>query len=64
MIIGIIDSMLQKPDLKDEKIITCLVNEYGLSVDKIAFLPPGADMNTAVYRVEADDETSYFVKLR
>jgi len=56
--------MLQKPDLKDEKIITCLENEYGLSVDKIAFLPPGAELNTAVYRAVADDESPYFVKLR
>ena len=56
--------MLEKPDLKDEKIITCLKNEYGLMVDKIAFLPLGADLNTAVYRVVANDETVYFVKLR
>ena len=56
--------MLEKPDLKDEKIVTCLKNEYGLSVDKIVFLPLGADQRSAVYRVEADDETPYFVKLR
>ena len=56
--------MLEKPDLKDEKIITCLKNEYGLRVDKIVFLPIGADQWSAVYRVEADDETPYFVKLR
>jgi hypothetical protein len=40
--------MLQKPDLKDEKIIACLKNEYGLRVDKIAFLPLGDDINKAV----------------
>ena len=56
--------MLEKPDLKDGKIITCLKNEYGLSVDKISFLPLGADLNTAVYRAVTDDETLYFVKLR
>ena len=56
--------MLEKPDLKDEKIITCLQNEYGLSVVQIAFLPLGADLNTAVYRVVADGEMPYFVKLR
>jgi spectinomycin phosphotransferase len=56
--------MLEKPDVKDEKIITCLKYEYGLSIDKIAFLPLGADLNTAVYRAVADDETPYFVKLR
>jgi spectinomycin phosphotransferase len=56
--------MLEKPDLKDERIITCLQDEYGLSVVQIAFLPLGADQNTAVYRVVADDEMPYFVKLR
>ena len=31
---------------------------------EIAFLPLGADLNTAVYRVVADDATPYFLKLR
>lgn len=56
--------MLEKPELKDEKIIACLKTEYGLSVEKIAFLPLGADLNTAVYRVVTNDETVYFLKLR
>jgi len=56
--------MLEKPELKDEKIIQFLSKEYGLSVDNIAFLPLGADLNTAVYRAVAKDGTVYFVKLR
>jgi len=56
--------MLGKPKLKDEKIINSLKNEYGLSVEKITFLPLGADLNTAVYRVVTNDETVYFLKLR
>lgn len=56
--------MLEKPELKDEKIINCLKTEYRLSVEKIAFLPLGADLNTAVYRVVTNDETVYFLKLR
>ncbi|MBE3139763.1 MAG: aminoglycoside phosphotransferase family protein, partial [Thermoplasmata archaeon] len=56
--------MLEKPELKDEKIIDCLKTEYGLSVEQIAFLPLGADLNTAVYRVVTNDETVYFLKLR
>src|SRR3990172_9193385 len=56
--------MLEKPDLHDEKIIACLQDEYGLPVVQVAFLPLGADLNTAVYRAVADDETPYFVKLR
>jgi len=56
--------MLEKPELKDEEIITCLRDEYGLSVGKISFLPLGADLNTAVYRAITNDGTAYFVKLR
>lgn len=56
--------MLEKPDLQDEKIITCLQDEYGLAVAQLTFLPIGADPNTAVYRAATTDETAYFVKLR
>jgi spectinomycin phosphotransferase len=56
--------MLEKPDLKAEKIIRCLWDGYGLSVGKITFLPLGADLNTAVYRVSAEDGKDYFLKLR
>ena len=56
--------MLEKPELEDEKIINCLRDEYGLSVEKLSFLPLGADLNTAVYRVAANEETVYFLKLR
>src|SRR4051794_27073882 len=56
--------MLEKPDLQDEKIITCLRTEYGLLVVQVTFLPLGADRNAAVYRAVAADETPYFVKLK
>ena len=56
--------MLEKPDLQDEKIIACVQDDYGVLVAQVAFLPIGADLNTAVYRAVAEDETSYFVKLR
>ncbi len=56
--------MLKKPEPKDEKIINCLRDEYGLSVKKISFLPLGADTNASVYRAVAKDETNYFVKLK
>jgi spectinomycin phosphotransferase len=56
--------MLEKPDLEDEKIMRCLAADYGLRVESISFLPLGADLNTAVYRVEAGDETAYLLKLR
>lgn len=56
--------MLQKPDLPDEQIVRCLQDGFGLKAAELDFLPLGADMNTAVYRVVADDETPYFLKLR
>ena len=56
--------MLEKPELQDEKIIACLQEAYRLQVDQLAFLPLGADFNTAVYRAAASDGRAYFVKLR
>jgi spectinomycin phosphotransferase len=56
--------MLEKPDITDELIISRLQDEYGLRVTSLTFLPLGADMGTAVYRVVVDDDTAYFLKLR
>ena len=56
--------MLEKPDLQDEIIVAGLLNDFGLPVAQLAFLPIGADLNTAVYRAWTGDGTSYFVKLR
>jgi spectinomycin phosphotransferase len=56
--------MLKKPEIKDEKIITCLNMGYGLTAQQLTFLPLGADLNTAVYRAVTENETPYFVKLR
>ena len=56
--------MLEKPDLRDERIAACLQAAYELRVVQVTFLPLGADPDTAVYRAVADDGTSYFVKLR
>jgi spectinomycin phosphotransferase len=56
--------LLDKPDLQDERIIARLEGAYGLHAAQVAFLPLGADQNTAVYRVVADDGTPYFLKLR
>ena len=56
--------MLEKPDLQEEKIVSCLQAKYGLLNTRVTFLPLGADMNTALYRVIAEDGTFYFLKLR
>jgi spectinomycin phosphotransferase len=56
--------MLEKPNLSDEKIITCLHDAYGLQITEITFLPLGADAYAAVYRATTADGVPYFVKLR
>jgi spectinomycin phosphotransferase len=56
--------MLEQPDIKDEKIVDCLQRDFGLNVVQVAFLPLGADRNTAVYRAVTDGARPYFVKLR
>jgi spectinomycin phosphotransferase len=56
--------MLEKPDILDELIVSRLQEEYNLRVAQLMFLPLGADMGTAVYRVVTDNGTAYFLKLR
>jgi spectinomycin phosphotransferase len=56
--------MLEKPDISDDLIISRLQEEYGLSIAHLEFLPIGADLGTAVYRVIENGGTVYFLKLR
>ena len=56
--------MLEKPQIKDSEIARCLEDQFDLRVRDISFLPLGADPDTAVYRVVAEDEAPYFLKLR
>ena len=56
--------MLEKPNISEAKIRSCLVDNYGLAIAQIIFLPIGADKDTAVYRVIGQDRTAYFLKLR
>ncbi len=56
--------MLEKPNLPEDLILARVREEFGLPADRVTFLPLGYDLNTAVYRVLADDGTAYFLKLR
>lgn len=56
--------MLIEPDLDHKEIRTCLQNAYGLIVETIVFLPLGADLNAAVYKVATNNKENYFLKLR
>lgn len=56
--------MLDRPNIEDAAIIEVLEKNYKLPIQKVVFLPLGADRNTAVYRADAKNGSSYFVKLR
>ena len=56
--------MIEKPDIPESFIVECLQEEYCLQVTGLSFLPIGADVNTAVFRVVAVDQTVSFLKLR
>ena len=56
--------MIEKQPLPDPLIIGCLNNDYGIQVQTLTFLPLGADMNASVYKAQATDHASYFVKLK
>ena len=56
--------MLERPDIQDSVIIAWLQEEFGLRVGELCFLPLGADVNTAVFRVVNANNNRYFLKLR
>ncbi|OGO36569.1 MAG: hypothetical protein A2W35_02160 [Chloroflexi bacterium RBG_16_57_11] len=56
--------MLEKPAIPDELILSGVQVQYRLHPTQVTFLPLGYDVNTAVYRVDTCDGTSYFLKLR
>ncbi|MCU0488183.1 MAG: phosphotransferase [Anaerolineales bacterium] len=56
--------MLEKPDIPDDRITATVQSEFGLAVTDILFLPIGADVNTAVYRLTDRNGAAYFLKLR
>jgi spectinomycin phosphotransferase len=55
--------MLTRPDISDDTIIACLHDSFGLHISQVTFLPLGW-VNNAAYRVIADNDTPYFLKLR
>lgn len=56
--------MLTKPSLKDEELIACLHDEYGLTIATLFFLPLGADFSMVIYRATTSSGADYFLKLR
>jgi len=56
--------MIEKPDIKDEKIIIALSKNYSIQVSHLEFLPIGNDASAFSYRVEANNEKVYFLKIK
>ncbi|MFN8511236.1 MAG: aminoglycoside phosphotransferase family protein [Thermomicrobiales bacterium] len=56
--------MLEPPDIAAAVLGACLRDDFDLHATRVEFLPIGNDVNTAVYRVVADDARPYFLKLR
>lgn len=45
-------------------IINCLSVYYWIEVTSLTLLPIGADTNASIYKVQASDQKTYFVKLK
>lgn len=56
--------MLEPPPIPPALLLDRLRTEYNLSPTRVTFLPIGADINTAVYRVDVPSGAPYFLKLR
>lgn len=53
-----------KQSLAEHYIIDCLHAYYGINIITLTFLPLGADNNASVYKAKAQNNSSYFVKLK
>lgn len=56
--------MKEAPFLSDQCIIDCLNTYYNIKVTRLILLALGADINALVYKVEAQDSSTYFVKIK
>jgi spectinomycin phosphotransferase len=56
--------LIEKPPLPDPLIIDHLKTDYGIQVAMLTFLPLGADLDASLFKAQAADQASYFVKLK
>src|ERR671918_52079 len=56
--------MIEKPHISDEKIISALRENYSIPVVGIEFLPIGNDASAWAYRVNTENQNTYFLKIR
>lgn len=56
--------MIGTQSVSDQRIIGCLNTKYGIKVATLTRILLGADIDASVYKAQAHDQASYFVKLR
>jgi spectinomycin phosphotransferase len=56
--------MIEKPDIRDEKLVAALQENYLVQVSNIEFMPIGNDASAWAYRVDTESEAAYFLKVR
>ncbi len=56
--------MIGTESLSAQCIIDCLNTKYGIMVAELTRIPLGADIDAAVYKAQADNRATYFVKIR
>lgn len=59
-----IKHMLTPPPITDQVIIETVHRSYNIKTTDLSFLPLGADLDTAVYRLTSSENKDYFLKLR
>lgn len=55
--------MLKKPDIADDTIVEVLRNSFGIGISQVSFLP-GGYITSAAYRLTAENNDRYFLKLQ
>lgn len=56
--------MKEKSALLEQRIRGCLKSQYGIEVATLILLPWGADIHASIYKAQAHDQSSYFIKLK
>lgn len=56
--------MKEKTAPLEQRVIDCLKSHYGIEVATLTLLPWGADMHASIYKAQAQDQSSYFIKLK
>jgi spectinomycin phosphotransferase len=56
--------MLTPPDIPAKIIVAHMRDHYDLAIQQATFLPLGADAYAAVYQLDAEDGSAYFLKLK